>query len=165
MSGSGRVLLAGAAALAVAALAACAQVGQWTGQAEPRQPMTAGALTHLAARLDGASEVPANFTYARGAVQATYDPATRTLAWTVTYDNLTGEVKAAHFHGPAAEGENAGVQVDIGAGGLASPMQGSATLTDAQAADLLAGRWYVNVHSSTYPDGEIRGWVKPTGGM
>ena len=42
-------------------------------------------------------------------------------------------------------------------GKLASPIKGSATLTDAQAADLEAGMWYFNVHTAKYPDGEIRG--------
>jgi hypothetical protein len=38
-----------------------------------------------------------------------------------------------------------------------SPIQGSATLTDAQAADLLAGRWYANIHTAANPGGELRG--------
>lgn len=41
----------------------------------------------------------------------------------------------------------------------ASPAQGSATLTDAQAADLLAGRYYINIHTAANPAGEIRGQV------
>ena len=36
-------------------------------------------------------------------------------------------------------------------------MDGSATLTDAQTADLAAGKWYVNVHTAANKDGEIRG--------
>jgi hypothetical protein len=39
----------------------------------------------------------------------------------------------------------------------ASPFEGSATLTDAQAAELLAGQWYVNVHTDANNGGEIRG--------
>jgi hypothetical protein len=38
-------------------------------------------------------------------------------------------------------------------------VQGSATLTDAQAADLLAGRYYINIHTAATPAGEIRGQV------
>ena len=42
---------------------------------------------------------------------------------------------------------------------LTSPIKGEATLTDAQAADLAAGRWYFNVHTAANPPGEIRGQV------
>jgi hypothetical protein len=40
-----------------------------------------------------------------------------------------------------------------------SPAEGSATLTDAQASDLLAGKLYVNIHTAANPGGEIRGQV------
>jgi len=40
---------------------------------------------------------------------------------------------------------------------MTSPMEGSATLTAAQAADLLAGKWYANIHTTVHPNGEIRG--------
>ncbi|OIQ70334.1 CHRD domain protein [mine drainage metagenome] len=40
-----------------------------------------------------------------------------------------------------------------------SPAEGSATLTDAQAADLMAGKYYINVHTAANPTGEIRGQV------
>ena len=47
---------------------------------------------------------------------------------------------------------------------LASPLKGEATLTDAQAADLAAGKWYFNVHTAANKGGEIRGQVMK-GGM
>ena len=74
---------------------------------------------------------------------------------------LTGPAKAAHFHGPAAAGANSGVQIDIGKMGLASPMHGSATLTAEQETDVMAGMWYINIHTAKHPDGEIRGQVMP----
>ena len=40
-----------------------------------------------------------------------------------------------------------------------SPVEGSATLTDAQAADLMAGKYYINIHTAANPGGEIRGQV------
>ncbi|MDB5424047.1 MAG: hypothetical protein JWQ29_1463, partial [Phenylobacterium sp.] len=40
-----------------------------------------------------------------------------------------------------------------------SPIKGTATLTDAQIADLNAGKWYFNVHTAANPGGEIRGTV------
>ena len=86
---------------------------------------------------------------------ATYDTVSKKLTWTVTFSGLTGNATMAQFHGPAEAGKNAGVAVPIP--GTASPMTGSATLTDAQAADLMAGGWYINVHTADNKGGEIRG--------
>jgi CHRD domain len=68
---------------------------------------------------------------------------------------LTGPATAAHFHGPAAVGANAGVVVPFNP--VTSPITGKATLTDAQIADLETGKWYANVHTAANPGGEIRG--------
>ena len=110
------------------------------------------------ATLNAKSEVPPNASAATGTADINYDPATKKLSWTLTYSGLTGPATAAHFHGPAAAGKNAGVAVAIPNAGK-SPVEGSATLTDAQAADLTAGKYYVNVHTQANPGGEIRGQV------
>lgn len=110
------------------------------------------------ASLNGKSEVPPNATAGTGTADIDYDPATKKLSWKLTYSGLTGPAKAAHFHGPAEAGKNAGVVVAI-PGATSSPADGSATLTDAQAADLEAGKLYVNVHTEANPGGEIRGQV------
>jgi hypothetical protein len=112
----------------------------------------------LKATLDGASEVPANTSAGKGTADIDYDAASKKLTWKLTYSGLTGPATAAHFHGPAEAGKNGGVAVAI-PGATASPAEGSATLTDAQAADLLAGKYYVNVHTAANPGGEIRGQV------
>jgi len=118
-------------------------------------PAWAESLT-FTATLEGASEVPPNDSQGTGMVEATYDTETMAFAWTITYSGLTGDASAAHFHGPAPAGENAGPVVPI-EGALASPISGSATLTDAQAGDLMNGLWYFNIHTAQYPDGELRG--------
>jgi hypothetical protein len=112
----------------------------------------------MKATLDGASEVPANTSAGKGTADIDYDAATKKLTWKLTYSGLSGPPTAAHFHGPAEAGKNAGVAVAI-PGATASPAEGSATLTDAQAADLMAGKYYVNVHTAANPGGEIRGQV------
>lgn len=114
------------------------------------------------AHLDGASEVPPTSSKGTGELTAKLDPGTKTLTYTLTYSGLTGTAAAAHFHGPAAPGANAGVVIPIKP--PASPAKGSAKLTDAQIADLEAGKWYVNVHTKQHPGGEIRGQVM-RGGM
>jgi hypothetical protein len=42
-----------------------------------------------------------------------------------------------------------------------SPIKGSAALSPAQVADVLAGKWYVNLHTAANPGGEVRGQVMP----
>jgi hypothetical protein len=116
-------------------------------------------IKHFHANLDAASEVPPTQSKGHGKLEATLDTATRTLSYTLTFSGLTGPAAAAHFHGPAAPGENAGVAVPIK--GLTSPSKGTAKLTDAQMAELEAGKWYVNVHTAKNPAGEIRGQVLP----
>ena len=112
-------------------------------------------MQNYKADLKGSSEVPPNQSAATGSVTATYDTDSKKLSWKGNYSGLSGTVTAAHFHGPADPGKNAGVALPITPN--TSPLEGSATLTDAQAADLLAGRWYVNVHTAANPGGEIRG--------
>lgn len=110
------------------------------------------------ADLKGASEVPATTTQGTGALIASYDTASKKLTYTVTYQGLTGPAVAAHFHGPADAKSNAGVVVpvkDI----TPNTLRGEATLTDAQAADLKAGKWYFNIHTAANKGGEIRGQV------
>jgi hypothetical protein len=120
-------------------------------------PAFAEKLT-MKASLDGASEVPANTTAGKGSADVTFDTASKMLTWKVSYSGLTGAATAGHFHGPAEPGKNAGVAVPL-SNVASSPIEGSATLTDAQAADLTAGKYYVNIHTAANPGGEIRGQV------
>ncbi len=115
-------------------------------------------VVNYGAQLAGASEVPPNDSAGTGSVEATYDTESKAFSWTITYSGLTGDATAAHFHGPADATANAPPVVPL-EGSLASPISGSATLDDAQAADLEAGRWYFNLHTAQHPDGEIRGQV------
>jgi len=93
----------------------------------------------------------------KGTGTFTYDPATHTLTYNVTYEGLSGPAAAAHIHGPADPGANAPPVVPFA--NAASPISGAATLTDAQAADLMAGKYYVNVHTAANRGGEIRGQI------
>ena len=64
-----------------------------------------------------------------------------------------------HFHGPAFPNQNAGVQVATGVAG--PPVVGNAVIIAAQETDLLNQLWYLNLHTSAFPGGEIRGQVIP----
>jgi hypothetical protein len=119
-------------------------------------PMASAEVVEFKAQLSGAQEVPATDSAGTGTADVTLDTDTKKLTWKVAQQGLSGEPTAAHFHGPAAAGENAGPALDI-SGNLAA---GTADLTDAQIADLQAGKWYLNVHTAKFPDGEIRGQVE-----
>jgi len=123
-------------------------------------PSYAAAVT-FKADLKASSEVPPNQSSGSGSVTALFDPASKQLTWEGSYSGLTGPVTAAHIHGPAEPGKNAGVVTWISEKGqpFPSPFKGSATLTDDQASDLMAGRYYVNIHTAANPGGEIRGQI------
>jgi hypothetical protein len=118
-------------------------------------------MVKFSAALDASQEVPPTPSGGKGTADISFDTQSKTLEWTLEYSGLSGDAAAAHFHGPAMAGENADVVVPIP--DPASGAKGSATLTDAQAADLMAGKYYVNVHTAAHPDGEIRGQVERAG--
>ena len=158
-AGTGAAL--GVAVLLGAAVVATAQPGP-AEQLTPNPMVMAGDATHIAT-LIGAEEVPPVETTGTGTAWIVFDQATNTLAWTIEFDGLTGAGTAAHFHGPAATGENADPVLPLGEGdpGVPNPMEGTATLTAEQAEQLIGGFWYVNIHTEANPGGEIRGQVLP----
>ncbi|MHB1204498.1 MAG: CHRD domain-containing protein [Rhodospirillaceae bacterium] len=117
-------------------------------------------MTKLKATLTSAQEVPANDSKGKGTAEFTIDSTAKQISWKVTFDGLSGDAVAAHIHGPAEPGKNAGPMVNIGMlSGLKSPMEGKGPVTDAQIADILAGHSYVNVHTAANKGGEIRGQI------
>lgn len=136
-----RTLLAAAAVLAFSAMPAFAETLKFT------------------ADLKGAAEVPPTDSAGTGKLEATLDTDSKVFTWTVTYEGLSGDATGAHFHA-GVEGAAGDVVVPI-PDPLASPINGNATLTDDQVTQLQGGNWYVNIHTAKFPDGEIRGQVKP----
>ena len=108
--------------------------------------------------LKGGNEVPPVNISANGTLTATYDTTSKKLSWRGSISGLSGNPTAAHFHGPAEPGKNAGVLVP--APGVSSgAFEGSATLNDDQAKALTAGQTYFNIHTAANPNGEVRGQV------
>jgi predicted secreted protein with PEFG-CTERM motif len=124
------------------------------------RPAYASIFACTASPLDPSQEVPPVDSEGFGSASVTFDSESNELSWNIEFSELSGNATAAHFHGPAAIGANAGVQVNIGEiSGLSSPMIGSTVLTPEQESSLLNGQMYINIHTELNPDGEIRGQV------
>ncbi len=108
--------------------------------------------------IDGIQETPANNTTGAGTGTATFDTATSVLSWNISFSDLTSVETAAHFHGPARQCEAGDVVIPLP---LGSPKVGSKAVTALQAAEIMNGLWYVNIHSANNPGGEIRGQLVP----
>ncbi len=124
--------------------------GAIRGQIEPNDPFET--ITHTA-DLTPDQEVPPVDNDFSGAGLFTLDRATGRLRYFISHD--VTNATAAHIHGPAASGANAGVRIDFGI--PTSPIAGTIMLTPGQADELWQGLWYVNVHNPDFPAGAIRG--------
>lgn len=141
----------------------------------------------FAAALSGAEEVPAISTTATGTFHAALDLRDGQLHWRLSYDALESNATQAHIHF-AQRDVNGGVSVllcsnlpDAPRDAQRCPLR-SGTLTgtaeaddvvgpadqgiapgelDELAAAMGAGLTYTNVHSETFPNGEIRGQIAP----
>lgn len=98
-------------------------------------PSIAATVT-LKADLKASSEVPPNDSKDTCSLTVTYDDASKKLSWKGSTSGLSGPATAAHFHDPAGPGVNAGLVVPI-SGADKGAFEDSATLTDAQATEML----------------------------
>ena len=125
--------------------------------------MPAQATVHnFVINLDGLQETPPVATPGTGTGTATLDDVTNFFEWEYSFQDLIGTTTDAHFHGPAAIGVGpAGIRLGVSfpAGVTSGSDSGSAILDNTQEAELLAGLWYLNIHSTFRPGGEIRGQV------
>ncbi|MDR2154505.1 MAG: CHRD domain-containing protein [Burkholderiaceae bacterium] len=127
-------------------------------------PPTAGAqeqenLVTLTTRLEGLAVNPPSDSTGSGQFDALYDASTRLLRWKASWSGLSGTITAVQFHGPA-DGDQNGPPAMIWPAPFGPTYEGRATLTPQQVEDLLQGRWYVSVFTTTYPAGELRGQLR-----
>ncbi len=108
--------------------------------------------------LNGANEVPATTSPATGFGVFVINTNNNTVNFHIAFNGLSSAETASHIHGPALAGANASVLFTLPLGSIKN---GVWNYLESQEADILAGRTYVNVHSTTSPDGEIRGQITP----
>lgn len=149
-----RTILLGAAFLLMATLPAC-----------DKDDDDDNVVQKSGLAISGSQEVPPVTTTASGTMNVSYDKSSKVLSYTVNWQNLTAAPVMAHIHGTAPRGVNAGVKHDFTAP-LPKTVSGtySGTVTvDGMAIkedSLLNGFYYVNIHTPTYPGGEIRGQIE-----
>ena len=111
--------------------------------------------------MSGAQETPAVTTSATGSIDAEYNRLTRILSYKITFSGLSGNATAAHIHGLAEAGVPASVvQTFNGFPAAAAGTYSGTLLVDGvkiKEEDILAGRYYANIHTAAKPAGEIRG--------
>jgi hypothetical protein len=112
-------------------------------------------MQNYKADLKASEEVPPNDSAGKGTAEVMLDTDAKKVSWKVNFEGLTGDPTAAHIHGPANVGENAGPIVDMSA----NIMEGSGDVTAEQIQMIQEGKAYINIHTAQYPDGEIRGQV------
>jgi hypothetical protein len=116
------------------------------------------ASTLVTLQLTGAQEVPSVTSPGSATATITFDDITRALGYNLTVQGIPAEqVTAAHIH-RGAVGVNGPVIYTLSATGFSS-VSGVITLTAADAADLMAGNIYLNVHSYAYPNGFARAQI------
>lgn len=111
----------------------------------------------MTATLAGTNEVPPNDRSATGSASLNYDSESGELSWRIDYDGLSGPLIGAHIHGPAGSSANAGILLPLDE--KQKPIIGKLVLSDEQAAHMLEGNTYINLHTEAHPGGEIRGQI------
>jgi CHRD domain len=134
-------------------------------------PVSAETLVPFIALLNGGQENPPTSSNALGVAFMTFNNDTRELCYDISFTSLVSEERVAHFHAPAAPGENADVVFDISPdpSPFGSPKTGCVgPFNEDQSRDLRQGLFYINIHSQPplgFPSGEIRGQVLPVRGV
>jgi len=106
------------------------------------------------ASLTGSQETPPNTSAATGTATLLLSPDEKTARVSLTFASLSSGQTDAHIHGPAAPGISAPPVFPLPLGQISDfPI----TLTPSQVQDLKNGLFYINVHSTNFPSGEIRG--------
>jgi len=122
---------------------------------------TTGTAVNFSTTLSGANEVPAGDPDGTGSAAVTIDTANNQVCYTLSVQNIALPAAAAHIHRGAA-GENGGVVVPFDLVPDASGNATSCVKADPALLNEIATNpagFYVNVHTSEFPDGAVRGQV------
>ncbi len=122
-------------------------------------------IANFTISLSGNQETPPNGSPGAGGGFASFDPVLQTISVNIVFGGLTSGLTAAHIH-DGAVGVPGPIIVPLHpflgmtAGSIAET-DSTSSLTAANITDLLAGRTYLNIHTTAFPGGEIRGQLVP----
>jgi hypothetical protein len=111
----------------------------------------------------GSQVVPAVPDSGTATITGTYNPQTGVLNYTSNWTNLSGGPVSAGFYGGASGAS--GIAVGTGwtlSGGSTGTVTGNITLSESQAAQLMAGNLYYTFSTTNRPSGEVRGQITAT---
>lgn len=124
-------------------------------------------IRRTSAIMSGANETPAVTSNGTGNIDVAFDPTTKVISYTATWQlgQPTATTVNMHFHGAETGTDLISSAVVIGVTGFSTASSGTLSgttraLTLEEENQLLAGKWYFNIHSSTVPSGELRGNIK-----
>ena len=95
-----------------------------------------------------------------GTADITVDLATLKLAYKVTFSGLTSDAIGISLHGPIVRGVDGPIFLDLVPNGIRNPLEGVASLSEAEIQYLLLREVYVNIRTRKYEEGEIRGYFE-----
>jgi hypothetical protein len=107
--------------------------------------------------LDGLQEVPPNASPAFGSATVLVDDVAHTATVDLSFSGLLGAQTAAHIHGPAAPGVNGPVLIGFPIGSFVGMVFPTTPTIESH---MFSGLTYINVHSTVFPGGEIRGQLQ-----
>ncbi|MDZ4771959.1 MAG: CHRD domain-containing protein [Planctomycetota bacterium] len=110
---------------------------------------------YMSATINEAQETPPSGSLATGIGRFLVDTASNQLYYDITLTGLVGE-NAAHIHGFSGPGVPSGVLYSLP---LGNQKDGVITYLESEEGSILAGLAYVNIHTATFPGGEIRGQI------
>ena len=121
-------------------------------------------IREVTIQLSGAAEVPPVTQAGSGSIKVKYDTTTNIISYDLTWQlgSTSATTTGMHFHGDENGSPTTNSPVQIGVTGFNTGASGTVSgstvaLTPVQENQLLAGKWYFNIHSSNFPSGEIRG--------
>jgi hypothetical protein len=120
-------------------------------------PVGATPIKQFLANLNGGQVAPPKDVFSFAVAHLFFEEESAMLCFSITYSNLSSFETAAHIHGPADPSVAGDILFTLPAGYSKHDCVGP--LSKEQRRDLLRNRWYLDAHTTNFPDGEIRGQI------